>query len=247
MAIKSILISQPKPDTEKSPYFDLEKKYKIKLDFRQFIHLEGVTAREFRKTKINIPDYKAVIFTSRNAIEHFFRVAEDLKVQISPDTKYFCVSEAIALYLQKFILYRKRKVFYGNGDTKSLMDLLTKHKDNLNFLFPCSDVHNDNITEFLEQNNFDFAKAIIYKTVSSDLSDLKKLKYDLIVFFSPAGVKSLFDNFPDFKQNSTKIGAFGPSTSQAVLDAKLKLNVKAPVPGISSMASAIEEVLKKKK
>ncbi len=243
--VESILISQPKPESIKSPYFDLASKYKIKIDFRPFIHIEGVDAKEFRKTKIAIEDYSAIIFTSRNAIDHFFRVCIGLKIKMSQETKYFCVSEAIALYLQKYIVYRKRKVFYGTGKATTLTSTLLKHKADNKFLFPCTDIHKDDIPEFLEENNFNYSKAVIYKTVCSDLSDLKNLKYDMIVFFSPSGVKSLFHNFPDFKQNSTRIAAFGPTTSQAVIDSDLRLDLKAPIPKAPSMTMAIEQYLKK--
>ncbi len=245
LKVKSILISQPKPESNKSPYFNLASKFNVKIDFRPFIHVEGVSAKEFRKSRITILDYTGVIFTSRNSIDHFFRICDELRIKMPQDTKFFCVSEAIALYLQKYTLYRKRKVFYGKGTAKDLMDILKKHKDGEKLLLPCSDIHKKDIPEYLSKNNFDFAEAVIYKTVCSDLSDLREINYDMIVFFSPSGVSSLFTNFPDFKQNNTRIAAFGPTTSKAVMDAALRLDVKAPIPQAPSMTMALERYLKK--
>ena len=243
--VRSILISQPKPETEKSPYFKLEKKFKVKINFRPFIHVEGIPGKDFRKSRIKIYDYSSIIFTSRNSIDNFFRICEELRIKMSQEIKYLCISEAIALYLQKYILYRKRKVFYGNGTAKSLMDLLLKHKENEKCLFPCSDIHKKEIPNFLKKNGFSYGVAVIYKTVASDLSDLKDIKYDMIVFFSPAGVKSLYQNFPKFKQNSTRIAAFGPTTSKSIIDAGLRLDVQAPIPQAPSMTMALERYLKK--
>ena len=245
LKVKSILISQPKPENDKSPYFNLAKKYKVKIDFRPFIHVESVPGKEFRKSRISLHDYSSIILTSRNAIDHFFRICDELRVKISQETKFFCVSEAIALYLQKYTLYRKRKVFYGNGLSKDLMDVLKKYKEGEKFLFPCSDIHKKDIPDFLEENKFDYSEAVIYKTVCSDLSDLNEINYDMIIFFSPSGVKSLFRNFPKFKQRKTRIAAFGPTTSQAVVDAGLNLDLKAPIPQAPSMTMALEKYLKK--
>jgi uroporphyrinogen-III synthase len=245
IGVKSILISQPKPETERSPYFDLAKKHNIKIDFRPFIQVEGIPAKDFRKDRINLHDYPIVIFTSRNSIDHFFRVCEELRLKMSQETKYICMSEAIALYLQKYILYRKRKVFFGDGTMKNLQELLTKHKGKDKVLLPCSDIAKDDIPNFLSDNDFDWDKAVIYRTVASDLSDLDDITYDMIVFFSPAGVKSLFQNFPNFKQNNTRIAAFGPTTSKMVTDSGLRLDLQAPVPQAPSMAMAIEKYLKK--
>lgn len=244
LKVKSILISQPKPENGKSPYFDLAEKYNIKIDFRQFIQVDGVPGKEFRKQRITINDFTGVIFTSRSSIDHFFRVCEDLRVKMSQETKYFCVSEAIALYLQKYTQYRKRKVFYGDGSMKSMMDVLKKHKTNEKILLPCSDVRKPDLPDFLKKNKFDFQEGIFYRTVASDLSDLENIFYDMIVFFSPSGVQSLFQNFPDFKQNNTRIAAFGPATSKAIIDAGLRLDVKAPIPQAPSMTAAIERYLK---
>jgi uroporphyrinogen-III synthase len=244
--IKKILITQPKPESDKSPYFELQRKYNVELEFRPFIHLEPIPAREFRKQKIEIQNYTAVIFTSRNAIDHFFRICEEMKVSISQDTKYFCITEAVALYLQKFILYRKRKVFYGaDGSNKSLFDAINKHKENEKFLYVCSENQQDNdIVNWLKSNNCGFILAFMYRTQSTDVKDiLSKNEYDVICFFTPSGVKSLFDNQPKFKQNGTVIGAFGNNTFKAVEEAGLRLEIKAPEPQAPSMVSALEKYL----
>lgn len=244
LKVKSILISQPKPENGKSPYYDLAEKYNLKVDFRQFIQVDGVSGKEFRKQRIAIPDFTAIIFTSRSAIDHFFRVAEELRVKMSQETKYICVSEAIALYLQKYTQYRKRKVFYGDGSMKGLMDVLKKHKKDEQILLPCSDVRKPDLPNFLKKNKFNFSEGVFYRTVPSDLSDLEHIYYDMIVFFSPSGVQSLFQNFPDFKQNDTRIAAFGPTTAKAIEEAGLRLDVKAPIPQAPSMTMAIERYLK---
>src|SRR5450755_3281149 len=210
--VKKVLITQPKPETDKSPYYELARKYSIELSFHPFIRLEGIPTKEFRKQKIDIVNFTAVIFTSRNAIDHFFRTCEEMKVNISQDTKYFCITEAVALYLQKFILYRKRKVFYGADSTnKSMFDVINKHKENEKFLYPTSEFQQDNeIINWLKSNHCGFATPFMYRTISNDLTEiLNQSEYDIICFFTPSGVKSLFDNFPQFKQNGTLIGAFG--------------------------------------
>ena len=245
-AIKKILISQPRPESEKSPYFDLERKFQVELVFKPFIKLEGLSAREFRRQKIDIPIFTAVIFTSRNAIDHFFRMCEEMKISINQDTKYFCITEAVALYLQKFILYRKRKVFYGaDGSNKSMFDVTNKHKENVNFLYVCSENQQDNeIVGWLKSHNCEYALAFMYRTISNDIKDiLEKNTYDVICFFTPSGVKSLLDNFPKFKQNGTAIGAFGSNTSKAVEEAGLSLTIKAPLPLAPSMVTALDKYL----
>ncbi|WP_234979766.1 uroporphyrinogen-III synthase [Chitinophaga niabensis] len=201
--------------------------------------------KDFRKQKVDIITYTAVIFTSRNSVDHFFRVCEELKVKVSQDCKYFCITEAVALYLQKFILYRKRKVFYGaDGSTKSLLEVMNKHRENEKFLFPSSDSQKKDIEEWLKASKCEYATASLYKTVSNDVKEvLAQTEYDLIVFFSPSGVKSLFENMPKFKQNGTHIGAFGPSTSAAVEEAGLRLDVRAPAPQAPSMVAALEQFL----
>ena len=245
-AIERILITQPKPESDKSPYFDLARKYNVELDFQPFIRLEGIPARDFRKQKIEIANFTGVIFTSRNAIDHFFRTCEEMKVSVSQDTKYFCITEAVALYLQKFILYRKRKVFYGaDGTNKSMFDVINKHKSNEKFLYVCSENQQDNeIVNWLKANNCEYSLAFMYRTQSNDVKDLLTQKeYDIICFFTPSGVKSLFDNLPKYKQNGTVIGAFGGNTSRAVEEAGLTLDIKAPEPQAPSMVAALDKFL----
>jgi len=239
--VESILISQPKP--QRSPYFDLAEKYNITIDFRQFIHVEPVSYKEFRKYRISPTDFTAIIFTSRNSIEHFFRICEEARIKMPQETKYFCNSEAIALYLQKFIVYRKRKVFFGKRRISDLKDSFNKHKKNEKFLLPCSNLGATSVVDFLNDNEIEFKEVMLYKTVASDLSDLKDITYDMLVFFSPLGIHSLYENFPDFKQNETRIAAYGKSTSQAVTNKDLQINVKAPMPDIPSMTKAIENYL----
>ena len=245
-AIQKILITQPRPESEKSPYFELSRKYSVEMDFYPFIRLEGIPARDFRKQKIEIQNYTGVIFTSRNAIDHFFRTCEEMKVIVSQDTKYFCITEAVALYLQKFILYRKRKVFYGaDGTNKSMFDVINKHKGNEKFLYVCSENQQDNeIVNWLKTNNCEFVLGFMYRTQSADVKEiLTQREYDVICFFTPSGVKSLFDNLPKFKQNGTVLGAFGNNTSRALEEAGLTLEIKAPQPQAPSMVAALEQFL----
>ncbi len=243
MKLKNILVSQPEPaDLEKSPYFDLINKYKVNIDFRKFIKIEGVSASEFRKDKVYLKEYTAVIFTSRNAVDHFFRIARDMRVEIPDTMKYFCISEATAFYLQKYVQFRKRKIFHGQQNFDDLVEIIKKHKDE-KFLLPCSDIYKLSLIKALDDNKVNYSKAVIYKTTASDLSDIKIDDYDLLVFFSPAGVKSLFKNFPDYKQNSTLIGAFGPSTHKAVEDAGLNVDIAAPTKTALSMTVAIEQFI----
>ena len=241
--VKSILVTLPKPDSEKSPYFDLAKKYNLKIDFRSFIHVEGVPAKDFRKEKINLSDFTAVIFTSRNAVDHFFRISEEMRFDVPSDMKYFCISETIALYLQRYIQYRKRKIFFGKQTAADLAELLKKHLSE-NFLYPCSDVAAEETQKFLLENGFSFKSAVLFRTVCSDLSDLAEVFYDVIAFFSPSSIHSLFINFPDFKQNETRIAAFGLSTHKAVLEYELVLNIPAPTPEAPSMTMALEQYIK---
>lgn len=241
--VKTILVSQPKPATEKSPYFNLAEKMKVKIDFRPFIHVEGVDSKEFKKEKINPLDFSAIILTSRNAVDHFFRVCEDLGVEMPGDTKYFCISESTAVYLQKYIVYRKRKVFFGKQTMGDLMDILKKHQAE-KFLLPCSDILKDSIPTLLEGAKIDYTKAVLYKTVASDLSDLSDITYDMLVFFSPAGIKSLYKNFPDFKQNKTRIATFGKTTLDAAEEYGLEVQIPAPLPNAPSMTMAIEQYIK---
>jgi uroporphyrinogen-III synthase len=249
-SMKKILITQPRPESDKSPYFELARKYGISLEFQPFIRLEGIPSRDFRKQKIEIQNFSGVVFTSRNAIDHFFRTCEEMKVSVSQDTKYFCITEAVALYLQKFILYRKRKVFYGaDGTNKSMFDVINKHKGNEKFLYVCSENQQDNeIVSWLKANNCEHALAFMYRTQSNDVKELlTTTEYDVICFFTPSGVKSLFDNLPKYKQNGTVIGAFGSNTSKAAEEAGLKLDIKAPLPQAPSMVAALEQFLSGKK
>ncbi len=245
-AAQKILISQPKPESDKSPYFDLERKYNVELVFYPFIKLDAIPAREFRKQKIDITYYSAVMFTSRNAIDHFFRMCEEVKITIGQDTKYFCITEAVALYLQKFILYRKRKVFYGaDGTNKSMFDVINKHKENEKFLYVCSENQQDNeIVNWLKTNKCEFELGFMYRTISSNIKEVLDTKdFNVICFFTPSGVKSLYDNYPDYQQNGTVIGAFGNNTSKAVEDAGMKLGIKVPSPQKPSMVAALDQFL----
>ncbi len=244
-AIKSILITQPRPESDKSPYYELARKYNVELAFQPFIRIEGIPAKDFRKQKIDITAFSAVVFTSRNAIDHFFRICEEMRISVSQETKYFCITEAVALYLQKFILYRKRKVFYGaDGTNKSLFDVVNKHKSNEKFLYPCSENLDNEITTWLRNHNCEFATPILYKTVSNDVKELvTEGEFDVICFFTPSGVKSLFENLPKYKQNGTFIGAFGANTFKAVEEAGLQLQIKAPEPQAPSMVSALDRFL----
>lgn len=240
--VQTILISQPKP--ERSPYYDLEKRYGLRIDWRPFIHVEPVEAREFRKARTRPDEFSAIIFTSKNAVDHFFRICEEMRIKMSQDTKYFCLTEAIANYLQKFIVYRKRKVFAGKRKIQDLSAALKKHKPNERFLMPCSNLGSRSISQFLDEMELDWKEAMMYRTVSSDLSDLSDVTYDVLVFFSPLGIKSLYENFPDFKQNETRIAVFGSTTSQAVVDKGLTINIKAPAPETPSMTMALDKYLR---
>ena len=243
--IQKILITQARPESEKSPYFEMARKYKIDLDFHPFIRVEGIPAKEFRKQKVEIPSYSAVVFTSRNAIDHFFRTCEEMKITVSQHTKYFCITEAVALYLQKFILYRKRKVFYGaDGTNKSLFDVINKHKEHERFLYPCSESFDSEITNWLKANNCEYATPVLYKIISNDVKEIfANNEYDIICFFTPGGVRSFVENFPSFNQNGTKIGAFGDNTCKAASAAGLIPDIKAPQPKMPSMVSALENFL----
>jgi uroporphyrinogen-III synthase len=242
-------VSQPKPEGEKSPYFDLATKYKLKIDFRPFIMVESVDAKDFRSQRVNLSEQTAIILTSKVAVDHFFRIAKETRFEVPDTMKYFCISEAIALYLQKYVSYRKRKIFYGKQTILELTELMKKHKGE-KYLLPCTDILRDNIPATLEEQGIPFSKVILYRTVASDLSDLEDVYYDILVFFSPGGIKSLFVNFPDFKQNNTAIAAFGPTTASAVINHDLRLDVHAPHPKAPSMVAALElfikEQLKKK-
>ena len=240
-SVNNILISQPRPG--RSPYFDLADKYDIQIDWRPFIHVEPVAEREFRKNRIRPEEFTAIILTSKNSIDHFFRMCNDMRVSMPQSTKYFCLSEAIANYLQKFIVYRKRKVFVGMRRVEDLAPYLLKHKASEKFLLPCSNLGSKPVTEFLDDKEFDYKEAMMYRTVSSDLSDLAEITYDILVFFSPLGIQSLYDNFPDFKQRNTRIAVYGASTSLAVEERGLTINIQAPAPDVPSMSMALDKYL----
>jgi len=238
------LVSQPEPQNDKSPFLELATRYNLKIDFKPFIQIEGVPAKEVRKQKIDFQAISAVIFTSRTAIDHFFRISEEMRVTIPETMKYFCISEAIAFYLQKYIVYRKRKIFYGDGTFKDLMSDILKHREE-QFLLPLSDIHKPEIPKALDKDKIKYTKAILYKTVSSNLSEVSLLNYDIIVFYSPSGITSLFQNFPEFKQNEMKIASFGPTTAKAVKDSGLRLDIQSPTSEHPSMTMALEHFIKK--
>jgi uroporphyrinogen-III synthase len=241
--IKTILVSQPKP--ERSPYYDIEKKFGLTIDWRSFIHVDGVSEKEFRKNRVRPDEYTSIIFCSKNAIENFFRICDEMRVKMSPETKYFCVTEAIANYLQKFIVYRKRKVFAGKKKIEDLHQYFQKFKANEKFLLPNSNLGNKDVVAYFTKNKIAFTDVLMYKTMSSDLSDLENVFYDVLIFFSPQGIESLYENFPNFQQNNTRLAAFGQSTLQAVLDKGLYPNIVAPTPEAPSMSMALELYLSK--
>ncbi len=244
MKVKTILVSQPEPKIENSPYFDLQEKQKVKIDFRPFIHVEGVSAKDIRQQKVDLNHYTAIILTSRNSVDHFFRVAEEMRFKVPDTMKYFCQSEAVAFYLQKYVVYRKRKIYVGKRNFEDLSPLIKKYKDE-NFLLPTTDKLKDEVPETLNALNVKWKEAIFYKTVISDLSDLADVYYDVLVFFSPSGIDSLFHNFPDFKQNNTRIAVFGSTTIKAVEDAGLRVDIAAPTPETPSMTMALEKYIEK--
>ncbi len=240
LKIKSILISQPRPESEKSPWFELEKKYKLKMDFRPFIQVEPINAKEFRQQKINILDYTAIILNSRNSVDHFFRMCTEMKQEMPAEMKYFCVNESIANYLAKYIQVRKRKIFVGKGTEIELLPLFKNHPAE-KYLFACSDWRKQDIEKFMKKSKIEFKEGFFYRIKSSDLSDLTHVNYDIIAFFSPADIRSLYENFPEFKQNKTLIAGFGATTIKAMVDAGLTANVQAPTPQTPSMITAIDK------
>ncbi|MBR6640068.1 MAG: uroporphyrinogen-III synthase [Muribaculaceae bacterium] len=244
MSIKKVLVSQPKPSSEKSPYFEIAEKYGVEIVFRPFIKVEGLTAKEFRQSKISISDYTAIIFTARTAIDHFFRLAEEMRVTIPDTMKYFCTTEAIALYLQKYTIYRKRKIFHGNtGKLDDLLPFLLKHSKE-KFLYAISDVNKSEDDNILDKNNINYTKAVMYRTVSNDFGPDEAFDYDMLLFFSPSGIASLTKNFPNFKQGDIKFGTFGATTAKAVRDAGFRLDIEAPSPKAPSMTAALDLFLK---
>lgn len=243
MKIKKILVSQPAPDGDKSPFHELAEKNNLKIDFRPFIKIEGVSAKEFRQTRIDILQHTAIIFTSKTAIDHFFKICEEMRITVPDSMKYFCVSESIAFYLQKYIVYRKRKIFHGKTTLADLADVVQKNKED-KYLVPLPDAHKPEITNTLDKFKINYTKAIMYRTVSSNLEDIKNTDYDLMVFYSPAEIKSLFENFPEFVQNEIKIASFGVATAKAVVEAGLRLDIQAPLPDFPSMTMALEHYIK---
>jgi uroporphyrinogen-III synthase len=244
MKVKSILVSQPEPELKNSPYNQLIKKWKIKIDFIPFIHVEGKTSREIRQQKIDLSKFSAIILTSRNSVDHFFRIAEEMRYPIPNALKYFCLSEAVAFYLQKYVVYRKRKIYVGGRTFNELADIISKYNE-VNYLIPASNVLSLKIEERLNELEVRWTKGVFYNTVVSDLSNLKNVYYDILVFFSPSGIESLFKNFPDFKQNKTRIAVFGKNTVKAALDSGLKIDIEAPLPKIPSMSRALDLYIEK--
>ena len=243
--IKKILVSQPKPSSEKSPYYDIAERFGVELIFRPFIKVEGITAKEFRAQKVSILDYTAIVFTSRHAIDHFFTMAKELRVTIPEDMKYFCVTETISLYIQKYVQYRKRKVFFGTtGKIDDLIPTMVKHKGE-KYLVPMSDVHNDTISQMLTAKKLNHSECVMYRTVSNDFTEeeVKNFDYDMLIFFSPSGIESLTKNFPDFKQGDIAIATFGPATAKAAKDAGLRLDIEAPSEKYHSMTGALQHYL----
>ncbi len=241
--IKKILVSQPKPESDKSPYYDIADKYGVEIVFRPFIKVEGLDSKEFRQAKVSIPEFTAVIFTARTAIDHFFRLCQEMRYTVPDTMKYFCTTESIALYLQKYIVYRKRKIFFGKtGKLDDLLPSLNKHAKE-KFIFPVSDVHKDK-ESILDKNKIDYTKAVMFRTVSNDFTEDEKFDYDMLIFFSPAGVQSLIKNFPKFDQGDIRIGTLGATTAKQVADAGLRLDIQAPTPAAPSMTAAIENFLK---
>ncbi|WP_090837367.1 uroporphyrinogen-III synthase [Olleya namhaensis] len=244
MKVKTILVSQPEPKIENSPYFDLSEKQKVKIDFRPFIHVEGVPSKDIRQQKVDLNNYTAIILTSRNAVDHFFRVAEEMRFKVPDSMKYFCQSEAVAYYLQKYVVYRKRKIYVGKRNFADLSPLIKKYKDE-KFLLPTTDKLKPEVPEILNGLNINWKEAVFYKTVISDLSDLENVTYDILVFFSPSGIESLFHNFPEFKQNDTKIAVFGNTTIKAVEEKGLRVDIAAPTPETPSMTMALQKYIDK--
>ena len=244
MKVKTILVSQPEPKVENSPYFELQQKHKVKIDFRPFIHVEGVNAKEIRLQKIDLNNFTAIILTSKNAVDHFFRVADEMRYKVPEGLKYFCQSEAVAFYLQKYVVYRKRKIYVGQKDFIDLTSLLKKYKDE-KFLLPASDQLNAEAPIILNNLKVDWTQAVFYKTVMSDLSDLADVYYDVLAFFSPTGIKSLFMNFPNFEQNETRIAVFGSTTQKEALEHGLRVDIMAPTPESPSMTMALDKYITK--
>ncbi len=243
MKIRKILVSQPEPSNPKSPYFELARKYNLKIDFKPFNQVEGISSKDFRQQKINLLDFSAVIFTSKTGIDHFFRICNELRTVVPDTMKYFCITENVAFYLQKYIVYRKRKIFHGKAKFQDLIDIIAKHREDT-FFVPLSEPHNAEIPDLLYKNGIKYTIGTLYKTISTDFSNEKDFDYDILVFYSPSGIKSLKDNFPEFKQGDVKIAAFGPTTASAVINEGLRLDIDAPNPKAPSMTMALDDFLK---
>lgn len=243
MKVKTILVSQPEPKVENSPYFDLIDKQKVKIDFRPFIHVEGVTSKEVRAQKVDLADYTAIILNSRNSVDHFFRIAEELRFKVPDSMKYFCQSEAVAYYLQKYVVYRKRKIYVGKRTFSELSPLIKKYKTE-KFLLPSSDKLKPAVPQIMDDLQVDWKQGTFYKTVVSDLSDLRNVYYDILVFFSPSGIESLLKNFPNFEQKETRIAVFGNTTVKAAAEKGLRVDIQAPTPETPSMTMALEKYIK---
>ena len=243
MKIRKNLVSQPEPQNPKSPYFELARKYNLRVDFNPFNQVEGVTVKDFRQQKINILDFTAVVFTSKTGIDHFFRICNEMRIVVPDTMKYFCITENVAFYLQKYIVYRKRKIFHGKAKFQDLIEIIFKHKED-NYFVPLSEPHNAEIPELLDNNNIKYTIGTMYKTISSDFSNVKDFDYDILVFYSPSGIKSLRENFPDFIQGEIKIAAYGPTTACAVEHEGLRLDINAPNPKAPSMTMALDDFLK---
>jgi uroporphyrinogen-III synthase len=243
LKIRKILVSQPEPMNPKSPYFELAKKYNLKVEFKPFVEIEGIPSKDFRQQKINILDFSAVIFTSKTGIDHFFRICNELRIVVPDTMKYFCITENVAFYLQKYIVYRKRKIFHGKAKFQDLIDVIIKHKED-NFFVPLSEPHNAEIPECLDKNAINYSVGTLYKTKSTNFSNQEDFDYDIIVFYSPSGIKSLKENFPGFVQGDVKIAAFGPTTACAVMQEGLRLDINAPNPKAPSMTMALDDFLK---
>lgn len=241
--IRKILVSQPEPQNPKSPYFELARKYNLKVEFKPFNQVEGITVKDFRQQKINILDFTAVIFTCKTGIDHFFRICNEMRIVVPDTMKYFCITENVAFYLQKYIVYRKRKIFHGKAKFQDLIEIILKHRED-NYFVPLSEPHNAEIPELLDKNNIKYTIGTMYKTISTDFSNVKDFDYDILVFYSPSGIKSLRENFPDFIQGDVKIAAFGPTTASAVEHEGLRLDINAPNPKAPSMTMALDDFLK---
>jgi uroporphyrinogen-III synthase len=242
LKIRKVLVSQPEPQNPKSPYFELAKKYNLKIDFKQFIQVEGISAKDFRQQKVTLTDYSAVIFTSKTGIDHYFRICEEMRIAVPDNMKYFCITESVAFYLQKYIVYRKRKIFHGTAKFEDLIDIIIKHKEE-NFFVPLSEPHKADIPDLLIKTGIKFTIGTMYRTISRDFNS-SELDYDILVFFSPSGIKSLKENYPSFKQGEIKIAAFGPTTAEAVTNEGFRLDIQAPNPNAPSMTMALESFIR---